>query len=373
MVRISVGVGTSTGPDPGVYRGLLRLGRLVGMDSLVFFDHLQDFTPRAVWRSSGFSWLAESQVSPHAQAEPFVFLANLARSAGRVRLGVGVTETMRHHPVTIAQSAVTLAMMTKRRPILGLGAGERMNTEPYGIPFDRPVSRFEEGIQIIRRCLDQPGSLDFAGRFFSLDSAPFDLSAPVGKPEVWVAAHGPRMLRITGRYADGWLPALGSSPARYEDCLRVVHESARQAGRDPAAITPSLQIGMVLAPTTKEAAEALHSRNTAFHAVASGSPEAWRAAGVEHPLGPSYRGFVDLVPETLDIGLLETAMENVPDEVLQKAYLWGTVDDVVTAIRELGDAGLRHISLIPSSYPISKRLANYIWRAFPSLVRRLRR
>ena len=343
------------------------------MDSFVFFDHLQDFAPRAMWRSAGFSWMAERQVSPHAQAEPFAFLSSLARSAGQVRLGVGVTEMMRHHPITVAQSAVTLATMTKRPPILGIGAGERMNTEPYGIPFDRPVSRFEEGIQIVRRCLDQPGSIDFAGEFFSLEGAPFDMNAPGGKPEIWVAAHGPRMLGIAGRYADGWLPAMGSSPARYEKSLRLVHESASKAGRDPAAITPSLQIGMVLAPTREEAAAALRSRNTVFHAVTSGSPEAWRALGYEHPLGNSYRGFVDVIPEALDLEQVEAAMANVPDEILQHAYLWGTVDDVVASIRELGDAGLRHISLIPSSYPISKRLADYTWRAFPSLVRSLRR
>ena len=373
MARIAVGIGTPTGPNPGPYRGLLRFGRLVGMDSLVFFDHLQDFTPRAIWRSPGFSWIAERQGSPHAQGEPFAFLAHLARSAGRVRLGVGVTETMRHHPVTVAQSAVTLATMTRRPPILGIGAGERMNTEPYGIPFDRPVSRFEEAIQIIRKCLDEPGSVDFAGEFFTLERAPFDLAAPGGRPEIWVAAHGPRMLRIAGRYADGWLPSMGSSPARYGDGLRQVQESAREAGRNPEAITPSLQIGMVLAPTKEEAAEALRSRNTVFHAVASGTPEAWRAAGYEHPLGAPYRGFVDLIPEALDLRQVETAMADVPDEVLQQAYLWGTVDNVVASIRELGDAGLRHISLIPSSYFISKRLANYTWRAFPSLVRHLRK
>lgn len=274
--------------------------------------------------------------------------------------------------MTIAQSAMTLATMTKRPPIIGLGAGERMNSEPYGIRFDRPVSRFEEAIQVLRLCFDEPGLIDFTGEFHSVRNAPFELLAPGANPEIWVAAHGPRMLQIAGRYADGWLPTFGPSPALYEEKLRQLRESARQAGRDPHGITPSLQTGMVLAPTRREAADALRSTYVRFHVVASASPEAWRAAGHEHPLGASYRGFVDVIPDELDPEQIATAMSDIPDEVLEGTFLWGTVDDIVASIRELGEAGLRHVSLVPTSYPVSKKLANYTWRAFPSIVRRLR-
>lgn len=92
LPKIAVGIGTPTGPDPRLYPGLLRLGRAIGMDSLLFFDHYQDFTPRTIWQSPGFSWMAEEQESPHSQTEPFALMGYLARSAGRVRLGVGVTE-----------------------------------------------------------------------------------------------------------------------------------------------------------------------------------------------------------------------------------------------------------------------------------------
>jgi phthiodiolone/phenolphthiodiolone dimycocerosates ketoreductase len=373
LPKIAIGLASPTGPDPSLYRGVLRLGRAIGLDSLLFWDHLQDFTPRAVWRTPGFSWMADDQASPHSQTDPFTLLAYLSRTAGRVRLGVGVTDTIRRHPATIAQSAVTLATMTKRPPILGIGAGERMNTKPYGISFDRPVSRFEEAVQVLRACIDAPGPINFAGAFYTLENAPFDLTAPGSKPEIWIAAQGPRMLRIAGRYADGWLPSFGASPSLYEDRFRRLQQAARDAGRDPAVITPSLQLGMVLAPTRERAAAALRSRHIRFHAVATTSADPWRAVGHEHPFGSSYRGFVDLIPEDLDIERLETAMATVPDEVLESAFLWGTVDDIVASIRDLGDAGLRHVSLMPSSYPISKKLANYSMRALPLIVRRLRK
>ena len=372
MPSIRVGFAAPTGPDPSLFRRLVRFGRVVGLDSLLFWDHFQDFTPRSVWRSPGFTWLAEDQDSPHSQIDPATLLASLARSAGGVRLGTGVTETLRHHPVAIAQAALSLATLTKKPPILGVGAGERMNTEPYGIPFDHPVSRFEEAIRIIRLCLDGPGSIDFSGRFFTLEGAPFDLAVPGRTPQVWIAAQGPRMLQIAGRYADGWLPSFGVSPAHYEAAYRNLTTAARQAGRDPTSITASLQVGMIVAPSRREAQDALQSRPIRFHAVATHSAETWKAAGSEHPFGPSYRGFVDLVPETLDRDQLEHAMRHVPDEILRQTFLWGTVDDVVNSIRRLGDAGLQHISLMATSYSISEKLAKYVWRAVPSIIRRLR-
>ena len=50
------------------------------------------------------------------------------RSAGRMRIGVAVTEMLRRHPVMVAQAALTLSELTKRPLILGVGAGERLNT-----------------------------------------------------------------------------------------------------------------------------------------------------------------------------------------------------------------------------------------------------
>jgi alkanesulfonate monooxygenase SsuD/methylene tetrahydromethanopterin reductase-like flavin-dependent oxidoreductase (luciferase family) len=59
---------------------------------------------------------------------------------------------------------------------------------------------------------------------------------PIG---IWVGAYGPRMLRLTGRLADGWLPSLGGNYMSPDDVPKMqerVDEGAKQAGRDPAEI-----------------------------------------------------------------------------------------------------------------------------------------
>ena len=75
-------------------------------------------------------------------------------------------------------------------------------------------------------------------RIFPLRNAVFDLPPYRGKwPEIWIASHGPRMLRATGRYADAWFPALIPGPKDYAPGLEVVRAAASDAGRDPMSIT----------------------------------------------------------------------------------------------------------------------------------------
>ena len=166
---------------------------------------------------------------------------------------MGVTEPIRRHPVLIAQVILTLAHITRRAPILGIGAGERLNMEPYGLDFSHPAGRLEEALEIIRMCFASRGSIDFEGEHFRLDDAPMDLKAPKNKtPEVWVVGHGPRMLRLTGAYGDGWYPTMVVSPEEYALKLEAVRAAALEAGRDPGAITPALHCFVVVGPSEQE-------------------------------------------------------------------------------------------------------------------------
>ena len=65
---------------------------------------------------------------------------------------------------------------------------------------------------------------------------------PIG---IWLGAYGPRMLRITGRLADGWLPSIGGKYMTADDAPRMqaaIDEAARRAGRDPAEIERAVNV-----------------------------------------------------------------------------------------------------------------------------------
>ena len=107
---------------------------------------------------------------------------------------------------------------------------------------------------MIRLCFDSDGPFDYAGRFFDLHGAVMDLKPPPGRvPEIWVAAHGPRMLELTGRFGDGWYPTFPMQPGEFAEKLAAIHAAATKVGRDPQRIVAGMQAFVMVAPTRAEA------------------------------------------------------------------------------------------------------------------------
>jgi phthiodiolone/phenolphthiodiolone dimycocerosates ketoreductase len=196
------------------------------IDSLWMPDHLNSLIPRAIATPQ---YLGAAKLIPKVDAalEPWTMLGHHAarNRLGRLRLGVGVTDAGRRNPAVTAQAAATLNLLTLGRAILGIGPGEREGNQPYGVDWTTPVARFEEAIATIRALWDSGGELVSRSPHFPLRNAVFDLPPYRGRwPEIWIAAHGPRMLRATGRYADAWFPAFFQRPD--------VHHPRHHAVRD---------------------------------------------------------------------------------------------------------------------------------------------
>ncbi|MDW8060776.1 MAG: LLM class flavin-dependent oxidoreductase [Thermomicrobium sp.] len=328
--------------------GLVRLARLLRFDAVMVWDHLQDFVPRLLW-SPRTTWMARIRPSPHPYYDFATLLGRLSAHAGRLRLGVGVTDPIRRHPVLLAQTMVTLAHLARRPPVLGLGAGEAENLEPYGFPFDHPVSRLEEALAVLRACLDRPGTVRFAGRFYHIPDGIFDLAAPPQRrPQLWLGAHGPRMLELAGRFADGWYPNWIDSPEEYARKLAAIRDAAVRAGRSPDAILAGMQAPLVLAPTEEAARRLL--RHPALRLTGLLLPASeWQRLGIVHPLGERFRGYLDFVPERISPDTLREALRAVPPELVERSFLAGTPEQVIDRLREYRAAGLRFLAVLPAS------------------------
>jgi alkanesulfonate monooxygenase SsuD/methylene tetrahydromethanopterin reductase-like flavin-dependent oxidoreductase (luciferase family) len=121
--------------------------------------------------------------------------------------------------------------------------------------------------------------------FFPLRNAVFDLPPYRGKwPEIWIAAHGPRMLRATGRYADAWFPAFPHRPEDYAQRRELVRAAASDAGRDPMAILPAVEFLVVTGASRDAVAEALNSEVLKALSLTA-SDEVFARHGAWHPLG----------------------------------------------------------------------------------------
>src|SRR6516165_5581287 len=326
-------------------RADMLTARASGADSYWVGDHLNALFPRSIATSR---YLGVAKVVPKidAQLEPWTLLGHLAtrNPFARLRLGVGVTDASRRNPAVTAQAAATLHLITRGRAILGLGVGNREGNEPYGVDWTKPVARFEEAIATIRALWHSGGELiSRESPYFPLRNAVFDLPPYRGKwPEIWIAARGPRMLRVTGRYADAWFPGLLSRPKDYASGLEAVQTAASNAGRDPSSITPALSIFVVTGRSRDDVEQAVNS--DAAKAFALNFPgQMWTDHGVQHPLGHDFAGAQDLIPQTLDEQTVLSYIKNVPTSLLKDALLVGTPDEVIDQAAQWRDHGARYL------------------------------
>jgi phthiodiolone/phenolphthiodiolone dimycocerosates ketoreductase len=343
-------VNSRYGPDPFVRAGYLA-AVAARVDSLWVPDHLNSLFPRSICTEK-YVGAAKLAPAPDAYLEPWTMLGYLAarNRLGRLRLGVCVTDTARRNPAVTAQAAATLHLLTRGRAVLGIGTGEREANEPYGVDWSKPVARFEEALATILALWRSKGEpVDRDSAYFPLRNAVFDLPPYKGRwPQIWVAAHKPRMLSLTGRHADAWFPAFIFRPKEYARCLAIVQSAASDAGRDPATVIPAVLLAVVTGRSEDDVDEALHSEATKAYGLTA-SAEVWARHGVEHPMGADFTGAQDIQPQTLDEQTALAYTAKVPRSLLNEMYLAGTADQVVEQVAEWRDHGLRYIVIANSS------------------------
>src|SRR5436853_1056366 len=151
-------------------------------------------------------WVAEAWGADAPSA-----LGYLAARTKRMLLGSGVLQVGTRSPVMVAQTAITLSNLSDGRFLLGLGAsGPQVIEGLHGVPFDRPVQRTRETVEIVRQVFEG-GKITYAGTEFQIplpggEAVPMRLSARAEHPiPIYLASLSPAMLRLTGELADGWL------------------------------------------------------------------------------------------------------------------------------------------------------------------------
>src|SRR5437588_1652871 len=342
---IKVGAMLNPVPPLELSVGLGVQAEATGYDSVWFPDHLMGWFPRTLWTPEASS-IVNLLPSPHLYLDPTVLIALVGQATQRVALGTGVTDIIRRSPPDVARTFVTLSLATQGRAVLGLGAGERLNTEPYGLDYRKQVSRLEEALHIIRLLWNQPlggEPVSFEGRFWTLDRAVLDLDPYQGiAPPIWLGSHGPRMLGLAGRYAEGWLPSYPMDAAEYAERLSVVRSAAREAGRDPASITAGYHAYVVPAEDHETSHRMLAAPLAAAMSLVASAAN-WERSGRRHPLGDGFQGLRDYVPEWYSPEELRAALAAYHPDVMHDQVAHGTAAELAAFFEPFVDAGLEHL------------------------------
>jgi alkanesulfonate monooxygenase SsuD/methylene tetrahydromethanopterin reductase-like flavin-dependent oxidoreductase (luciferase family) len=167
----------------------------------------------------------------------WTLLAGLAATTTKVQLGVMVTSITHRNPALLAKEAVTVDVISGGRAILGVGAGWSVRDhEAYGFELPPPgerVDRFGEAMEIYR-LLETSERSFFAGKYYTLDDAPFEPKPVFGHIPILIGSRRPRMMRHVARYADQWDG--GGSPEEYRATGERLDAMCREIGRDPSEI-----------------------------------------------------------------------------------------------------------------------------------------
>jgi phthiodiolone/phenolphthiodiolone dimycocerosates ketoreductase len=343
---VKVGAPGNLLPDPAALLKQARRAEATGYDSLWWPDHLMGWYPEALW-TPDLADIAAFQPNPHTYLDCMTAMAAVAVHTETITIGSSVTEAIRRPPAVLAQQLLSLHHLSAGRAVLGIGAGEAENIEPYGLDFSRPAAKLAEALEIVRLLWHNDEPVSREGEFWSLRDAVLgmgavDVDGRPAFPPILVAAHGPRMLELTGRVGDGWLP-IGLTPEQYTDGMARIHAAAHAAGRDLAAdsFEPALWSYTVVAESHAEAHRLLEFPLVKAYAIILPA-DAYSRHGHKHPLGDSSYGIRDYVPTRYGRDEALAIVESIPPEVVHDFILHGTPDDLVGVARRYEQAGMQH-------------------------------
>ena len=219
--------------------------------------------------------------------EAMSMLAAIAASTSRIELGPLVLAAGFRNPALLAKMADTIDEISGGRFILSLGAGwHKPEYDAFGFPFDHRYARFEEAVTVIHGLL-RNGHVDFEGDYHQARDCELRPRGPrPSGPPILIGTSGPKMLRLTARYADMWNVDWRNSPADIPPYLDALDAACREVGRDPKTLLRTVGVEVDMPGAISNRAERSKGKRTP---PITGTPEemaetirAYAALGISH-------------------------------------------------------------------------------------------
>lgn len=218
------------GTDPDQLIAVARHAEQCGFESFYLPEHIALYPGAAVG--------AVSFPPGIPIVDPLQGLAFVAAATERILLGTSVLLLPYHYPVPLAKTLATLDVLSKgrmRRLAVGVGAlpGEAMAA---GVDFTTRGRRADEAIDVLRLLWagDEHG-VSFDGEFFTFTSLT-SFPKPLGPLPIHIGGSSPAAARRAGLRGDGYFPGGGLTEQERAAQIDLMRETARAAGRDPAAL-----------------------------------------------------------------------------------------------------------------------------------------
>jgi phthiodiolone/phenolphthiodiolone dimycocerosates ketoreductase len=274
--------------------------------------------------------------------DAWLMLSAIGAVTQNVELGTCVTDAIRRHPSTIAQSTITLDRITKGRAILGIGAGEAQNVVDFGIEFEKPVTKFKEQLEVIEKLFnsDPDNRVNYDGNYYKLINACLQTkSVRKPRPPIYIAAGAPKTLDLCARYGDGWIP-IGYTPELFKHHASVIIEKAKEHERSLEDFQFANDVDIYF---TEDGEEAWNKMKNAVK-VSLYKPELLKVHDIEQDSEFDFRRYFTEYamnkPELMQ--QMKRAALKIPDSVARSAIGVGKSDDVIEMLERFIKAGTNH-------------------------------
>ena len=323
------------------------------------FGEVTDFAREAERLGLDICWVAEAWGSDAPSTLGYLAAVTSTMSIGSAVMQVGVRT-----PAALAQTAITLSNMSEGRFRLGLGAsGPQVIEGLHGVPFDRPLLRMRETIEIVRRLIDGD-KLAYEGKHYTLplpgsDARPMRLSTrPQHTIPIYIASLSPGMLRLTGEIADGWLGTSFVPEGSQAAYFSHLDEGLASAGRDRTGIDVCQGAEIAIFDDEEHMRRHLAGRKKelAFSLGGMGSDST-----NYYNQAYSRQGWADVaaaVRKLWQSGDRDRAASLITDKMVLATTLIGTDAMVQERLQVWCDAGVDTVRLYPAGESLDARLVN---------------
>jgi probable F420-dependent oxidoreductase len=291
-----------------------------------------ELTRRAEELGFSHAWTFDSHI---LWQEPFVIYSQMLAATERIVVGPMVTNPVTRDPTVTASLFATLNDMYGNRTICGIGRGDSAQRVLGKKPTT--LAQTEDAIRTIKELAE--------GR--SIETPAGEVSIPWvrnGKLDVWMAGYGPKALALVGRVADGFILQL-ADPAILRWTVDKVRESAEAAGRDPSELAICVAAPAYIGDDIDHAREQCRWFGGM---VGNHVADLVRRYGEDGEIPQALTDYIK-AREGYDYAHHGRAgnpdTEFVPDEIVDRFCVLGTVDDHVAKLRELESLGVTQFSV----------------------------
>jgi 5,10-methylenetetrahydromethanopterin reductase len=287
------------------------------------------------------AWIGDSP--PLGWADVYATLALCSAATSRITLGPGVTNPITRHSSVTANAMVTLHQLAGGRTALGIGVGDSA-LRAQGMRPAR-LETLEDYIGEVRRlCKERKTYIP-----------------------VYIAASGPKTLRLAGRLADGAIISVGTHPSLVKQALAEIAVGAHEVARTPGDIDLLFIAGLAVASTWDEAKReaapvaARRAKDAQYH------PDFFFPADLEH-----LRAEAENVARHYDykdhMNPDAPHTRFVTDAIADAYTLAGTPDTCAAKLEAMAKVGVRRVALLPTGRDRRGAMDLFVTSVLPSFL-----